>query len=52
MKNLLIKSYIIISTLLILWLAISTVEVALKNTTENPQYSPANAWQLIVKGVR
>lgn len=47
MKKLLIKIYIIISILFILWFAISTVEVALKNTTENPQYSPINCWTII-----
>lgn len=40
----------IISVALILWFAISTVEVISKNITPNPQYSDANAWVVLLGG--
>ena len=47
MKNILSKILIAISTLLILWCAVSTIEVVSKNTNPDPQYSSMNLWVLL-----
>lgn len=40
----LLNILVAISVLVMLWGAVSTLEVAMKNNEPNPQYSPANAW--------
>lgn len=38
---------VVISTLLILWSIVSTIEVTSKNLEPNPQYSPLNLWIML-----
>lgn len=47
MKKLLSTTIIIINIVLILWCAVSTIEVASKNTQPNPQYSSINIWAIL-----
>ena len=38
-----------ISIIVMLWFAVSTIEVGIKNKAPNPQYSSINMWNILVE---
>ena len=46
------KIITVISVLLLMWFLISTIEVNIKNTKPNPEYSKLNLWAIAIEGVQ
>lgn len=49
MKEIIWKIIILINCLLLGWVAISWLEIILKNLTENPQYTPFNIFLFLLR---